>query len=81
MYSYAYEHSQIASPQQTSITQTSPAYSLSHTTHYTSDHSLRKRTSTYSIVMFTPTPQTQEEAFTLITRELYFKQDACPNLE
>ena len=31
--------------------------------------------------MFTPTPQTQEEAFTMITRELYFKQDACPNLE
>lgn len=31
--------------------------------------------------MFTPTPQTQEEAFTLITRELYFKQDACPSLE
>jgi hypothetical protein len=31
--------------------------------------------------MFSPTPQTQEEAFTLITRELYFKQDAYPSLE
>ena len=28
-----------------------------------------------------PTPQTQEDAYALITRELYFKRDTCPDFQ